>query len=159
MSTYCGADSGRCPHKANCRGCRDTGGSPFGGRCVAAEIVQAGGPEDYREFKRRLLEEINVLLAGEGLGRMETLFELVGAMVNLAYPTPGGEKVKLLNDKNIYLGAQLEVPGTDFCCGVVADETFLLLCRYKANGTEPELIAFRKRRGAAGSGPESREND
>jgi len=92
-----------------------------------------------------LLGEINALLAQEGIGPADGLFELAGAYVNLEYPMPGGEKVKLLNDKNIYLGAQLECADQGICCGVVADTGFILLCRYSVNGSEPELILYKKR--------------
>jgi len=113
---FCGADCERCPSKADCRGCLETGGSPFGGRCVAAEYIKAGGMEAYRQFREMLLGEINALLAQEGIGPADGLFELAGAYVNLEYPMPGGEKVKLLNDKNIYLGAQLECADQGICC-------------------------------------------
>ena len=62
MKNYCGADCGRCSFRESCRGCLATGGSPFGGRCVAAEYCKAGGLEAYRVFKTKLLAEINDLL-------------------------------------------------------------------------------------------------
>ena len=145
MSTYCGANCESCPSKENCKGCRETCGSPFGGRCVAAEYIKFGGLEAYRQFKRELLSEINVLLAVQGIGAINGLFELVGKYVNLEYPLPSGEKVKLLNDKNIYLGAQIEFADLGICCGVVADTGLILICRYSVNGSEPELIVYQKR--------------
>ncbi|MBR6207384.1 MAG: DUF3795 domain-containing protein [Oscillospiraceae bacterium] len=145
MRNYCGADCESCPSKADCRGCMETGGSPFGGRCVAAEYIKFGGMEAYRQFKRTLLDEINTLLADRGLGAIDGLFELAGQYVNLEYPMPSGEKVKLLNDKNIYLGAQIEFADLGICYGVVADTGFILLCSYSVNGSEPELVAYRKR--------------
>lgn len=39
MHTYCGVNCESCPSKENCEGCRETCGSPFGGRCVAAEYI------------------------------------------------------------------------------------------------------------------------
>ena len=122
MRTYCGANCEGCPSKENCKGCRETCGSPFGGRCVAAEYIKFGGLEAYQKFKQKLLGE-----------------------VNLEYPMPSGEKVKLLNDKNIYLGAQIEFADLGICYGVVADTGFILLCSYSVNGSEPELIVYKKR--------------
>ena len=145
MKTYCGADCNGCQFKEKCKGCVETCGSPFGGRCVAAEYIKAGGLEAYQEFKQKLLSEINTLLTAEGIPTITGLFELVGAYVNLEYPMPSGEKVNFLNDKNVYLGAQIECDGLDFCYGVVADTGFILLCSYGANGQAPELIAYHRR--------------
>ena len=101
MRAYCGADCARCPSRGKCRGCRETGGSPFGGRCVAAEYVKVGGPEACRRFRETLPDEINALLTAEGLERVDGLFELVGAQVDLSYPMPSGGKVRLMNGKNV----------------------------------------------------------
>ena len=65
MRTYCGANCEDCPSKENCKGCRETRGSPFGGRCVAAEYIKFGGLEAYQQFKKELLGEINALLAAQ----------------------------------------------------------------------------------------------
>ncbi len=145
MDTYCGADCAGCPSKEECRGCRATCGSPFGGRCIAAEYIRAGGLEAYREFKKRLTDEVNALLTAEGLPETDSLYELAGKYVNLAYAMPSGKAVKLLDDRNIYLGAQIELDGIGVCCGVVADPSFILICSYSVNGSEPELILFKRR--------------
>ena len=145
MNTYCGANCESCPSKENCKGCVATCGSPFGGRCVAAEYIKVGGLEAYLQFKQKLTEEVNALLAVEGFGAVDDLVELVGAYVNLAYTMPSGETVKLLNDKNIYLGAQIEFANLGVCYGVVADTGFILLCSYGKDGSEPELMVYRKR--------------
>jgi len=145
MRTYCGANCEDCPSKENCKGCRETCGSPFGGRCVAAEYIKFGGLEAYQQFKQKLLGEINTLLAAQGIGTINGLFELVGEFVNLEYTMPSGEKVKLLNDKNIYLGAQIKFADLGICYGVVADTGFILACSYSVNGSEPELIVYKKR--------------
>ena len=145
MNTYCGANCESCPSRAGCKGCRETCGSPFGGRCVAAEYIKAGGLDAYRQFKKKLAGEVNALLAANGLGGTDGLYELVGAYVNLAYPMPSGETVKFLNDKNIYLGAQVEFADRGVCYGVVADTGFILLCSYGEGGSEPVLVAYHKR--------------
>ena len=145
MSTYCGANCESCPSRANCRGCIETGGSPFGGRCVAAEYIKVGGLQAYQAFKQKLLDEVNGLLAAEGLGTVGGLVELVGQYVNLAYPLPSGEKVKLLNDKDVYLGTLIEMTDLGLRCGVVADAGFILICRYGADGGDPELIVYHRR--------------
>ena len=53
--------------------------------------------------------------------------------------------MRLLDDKNIYLGCQIEFGDLGVCYGVVADAGFILICSYSVNGSEPELIAYQKR--------------
>ena len=72
------------------------------------------------------------------------MFWLV-ALVNLAYPLPGGQAAQFLQDNRVYWGNQIEVPGSERCYGVVADETFLLVCRYGCEGRDPELVLYKKR--------------
>jgi len=145
MNTYCGADCENCRFQEKCKGCCETCGSPFGGTCVAAEYIKANGVEAYKDFKKKLMDEINALLAEEGIPATEKLFELVGHFVNLEYKLPNGKKVKFLNDKNIYLGTQIEITGQEVCYGVVTDMTFILVCSYKTDGTEPEVVLYKRR--------------
>ncbi len=143
--SYCGADCRNCPSKEGCRGCLATCGSPFGGRCVAAEYIKVGGKEAYEEFKKSLCDEVNAILASLGIGPADRLYELVGEYVNLEYETPCGGKVKFLDDKNVYLGAQIEFADRGVCCGVVADAGFILVCGYGVDSSDPELILYKKR--------------
>ena len=143
MNTYCGADCAKCQAKERCRGCLASCGSPFGGVCVAAEYVKKNGQAAYKEFKSRLTAEINALFAAKGLPVVAGLFELAGGAVNLEYTAPGGKKMKFLNDKNIYLGAQVACNGAYY--GVIADASFILLSSYGENGENPELILYQKR--------------
>lgn len=145
MNTYCGAMCDSCSFSGKCKGCVSTCGSPFGGRCPAAEYIKVGGMAAYEEFKEKLKTEINALLAVEGLPAAEKLFELVGEYVNLEYLLPNGEKVKFLDDKNIYLGTQIEIPDTDICCGVAADTTFILISTYGKGGSNPEIVLYKRR--------------
>ncbi len=145
MGTICGADCTNCGMKAACKGCIKTCGKPFGGTCVAAEYIKAGGKKAYEEFKEMLRQEINELLKSMDIPEALALYELAGSYVNLGYELPSGETVKFLNDKNIYLGCQIEVPDWELCCGVVADASFILVVRYGINGSDPELICYKKR--------------
>ncbi|MCR5653876.1 MAG: DUF3795 domain-containing protein [Ruminococcus sp.] len=144
-NSICGADCAKCPTKDECKGCAVTNGSPFGGRCVAAEYIRFGGKEKYSEFKQELLGEINNLLRANDIPDAAELCELSGKYVNLPYPLPSGDYIKLLNDKNIYLGTQIEFADLGICYGVVADTNFILVCSYSVDGSEPELIAYKKR--------------
>ena len=146
MDNYCGANCGSCPNKQNCRGCKNTCGSPFGGKCIAAEYIKANGADAYNQFKQQLLGEINTLLTKQGAPKAQRLYELTGKAVNLEYSLPDGKKVKLLEDKNIYLGTQITSPESGICYGALADTSFILLCTYGVNGSNPKLLLHKKRK-------------
>ncbi len=99
----------------------------------------------FEAFKQQLIDEINDLHI-EGMPRVESLNALVGRFVNLAYPLPSGESVKLLNDGTTYLGTQLEPAfGGERCFGVLANMDFILISTYEAEGKNPELVLYKKR--------------
>ena len=70
---------------------------------------------------------------------------LPGEFVNMEYTLPNGLKVKFLDDKQTYLGSQLESALGDMCFGIVANMDFLLVCSYGENGENPELMIYKKR--------------
>ena len=127
MQTICGANCAECDFKGSCKGCRETCGRPFGGSCVAAEYIKAHGLEEYAEFKKTLIGEVNELLEEYVAAKAEALHELPGSFVDLAYPLPGGEKVRFLDGEKVYLASQVEFGAGDLCCGVVADTEFILV--------------------------------
>lgn len=99
----------------------------------------------FEEFKKKLVDEINDL-GIEGMPKVETLNALVGKFVNLEYPLPGGTSAKFLDDGTTYLGTQLEPEfGGDRCFGVLANMDFILICTYAENGSDPELVMYKKR--------------
>ena len=66
--------------------------------------------------------------------------------MNLEYTLPNGNKVKFLDDADMYLGSQLECEfGPGRCFGLVANMNFLLVCTYEENGENPELILYKQR--------------
>lgn len=78
--------------------------------------------------------------------KVETLNALVGKYVNLDYRLPSGAKVKFLDDGTTYLGTQLEPEfGGGRCFGVLANMDFILISTYEAEGTNPELVLYKKR--------------
>ena len=100
---------------------------------------------EFEDFKKKLIEEINDLHI-EGMPRVETLNALVGKYVNLEYRLPGGAMAKFLDDRTTYLGNQLESDlGGDRCFGVLASMDFILVCTYGAEGSDPELVLYKKR--------------
>lgn len=149
MESICGADCSICGFKKNCAGCKETCGSPFGGRCVAAEYIRVGGKDAFEQFKKRLICEFNALNI-EGMPEIKELHCLCGSFVNLEYPLPNGDKVKMLEDKNIYLGNQVmpefaSGEEDDVCYGLVAGMNFLLVCEYRIGGASPEIVIYKRR--------------
>ena len=106
---------------------------------------QLGDNGQFEAFKQQLIEEINALHI-PGMPKLEKLNALVGSYVNLEYPLPGGMKAKFLDDRTTYLGSQLEseLP-SDRCFGVLANMDFILICSYRAEGADPELVLYKKR--------------
>ncbi len=94
-------------------------------------------------LKEILIEEFNAL-GIKGL-HVDDLNLLHGDYVNLEYPLPNGTSVKLLSDDQVYLGNQIEIPGSDRCYGIVADESCLLVCEYGCGGSEPEIVLYKRR--------------
>ena len=90
-----------------------------------------------------MIEEINAL----GISGLivDDLNLLTGAYVNLEYPLSNGTTARFLNDKDIYLGNQIERPDSERCYGVVADEMFILVCEYGCNGADPEILLYKRR--------------
>ena len=109
----------------------------------AAECIKEKGYEAFPALKQALVAEINAL--GIPHLHVEDLHLLLGQYVNLEYSLPSGQKVKLLADDNVYLGAQVEVPGSERCYGVAADDTYLLVCEYGCGGSDPCIVLYRRR--------------
>lgn len=106
---------------------------------------EIGGKEKLEEFKKKLIDEFNTLLQVEGLPKVEDLNMLSGEFINLEYTLPNGKKAKFLDDKQTYLGNQLENEFGDGFFGIAANMDFLLVCSYEENGENPELIVYKKR--------------
>lgn len=70
--------------------------------------VEIGGKEKFEEFKEQLINEINAFLLSVGLPKVERLNVLSGEFINMEDILPNGEKVKFLDNKQTYLGSQLE---------------------------------------------------
>ena len=136
--TYCGIDCCKdCVKLPECGGCKKCLGHPFGGSCVAERN------KDFPLLKRQLIAEINALgIKDLVLGDLNLL---TGSYVNLSYPLSNGSTAQFLKDKDIYLGNQVERPGSDRCYGVVANEDFILICEYGCNGSNPEIVLYKRR--------------
>ena len=144
MLSICGMACGEeCSRKEACGGCRKVDGHPFGGICVAAECIKREGLEAVGRMKAGLIAEFNAL-GVPGLEITE-LHLLNGFFVNLEYRLANGQSVKLLNDNDVYLGNQVEIPGSDRCYGLAADGEHLLVCEYGCGGADPEIVVYKRR--------------
>ena len=138
MMTYCGTNCCKeCDRLSACGGCERCQGHPFGGSCVAERN------KDFLLLKRQLIDEINAF-GIEGLS-VADLNLLTGSYVNLPYPLANGSAVRFLRDNDIYLGNQIERADSDRCYGVVANEDFILVCEYGCNGSDPEIVLYKRR--------------
>ncbi len=108
-----------------------------------AQIIKYSGTEAFHALKAELVNEINVL-GFAGL-RVSDLNLLSGAYINLSYPLPNGSSAQFLDDRQIYLGNQIEGAGNGRCYGVVANEAMLLVCTYGDSGSDPELLFYKRR--------------
>lgn len=148
--TICGVDCSACMLKDGCGGCAETKGRPFGGECVVAACCQAkghgrcGGCADAPcSLKNRLIAEFNAL-GIDDMAKVTELCSLKGSFVNLEYTLPNGQTVKLLDDNKIYLGTQIP-KNSDRCYGLAADENVLLVCEYGSDGSNAEIVVYKRR--------------
>ena len=106
---------------------------------------ELGDNGEFDAFKEQLIKEINGLHV-EGMPKLESLNALIGQYVNLEYRLPNGSFVKFLDDEVTYLGNQLESEFDEsICFGVLANMDFIIVCTYKAEGADPELLIYKKR--------------
>lgn len=143
----CGVHCAECPAQTTCPGCAETNGCPFGKPCFVATYILTGGMENWNAFRKALVDEINSLHI-DGMEPVAELYPLVGRFVNLEYPLPNGSTVKFLRDDEMYLGAQVKNTLDDSgktCFGVIARESFILICTYGENGADPELVVYKRR--------------
>lgn len=138
IMTYCGENCcEECDRLSACGGCERCQGHPFGGSCVAERN------EDFPSLKRRLIDEINAF-GIEGLA-VSDLNLLTGSYVNLSYPLAGGSAARFLKDNDIYLGNQVGSSEPDRWYGIAANEDFILICEYGRNGSDPEIVLYKRR--------------
>ena len=149
MKGICGADCSNCDlFNKKCKGCKNTNGCPFGKKCFIANYIEVGGKDNYELMKKELINEFNSLII-DGMHKISELYPLNGEFVNLEYELPNGKKVKLLNDDEIYLGNQVECEFNDEehkkCFGLVGNMSFILVCEYEEEGSNPEIIIYKRR--------------
>ena len=152
MKSYCGLDCSECSLKTSCSGCTETNGRPFGGTCMLAVCCIKQGCENGGHafeapcrLKKQLIAEFN----GLGIEDMEEVTDLnalQGAYINLQYTLPGGQEIRFWEDDRVYLGNQICKKNSERCYGLTADENYLLVCEYGSNGSDAQIVLFKKRR-------------
>lgn len=97
-------------------------------------------------LQKELLKEFHALDIEE-LKEISRLNRLRGDFINLEYTFPSGQTAKLLEDDQWYWGAEVCKKGSSRCYGLAADESILLVCEYGENGSDADLILWKKRKG------------
>ncbi|HPF82565.1 MAG TPA: DUF3795 domain-containing protein [Bacilli bacterium] len=143
MKTICGADCClECPKKdKECAGCIETNGHPCGGNCIAANCIKNGGFEKIISCKNKIIKEVNSLNIDKL--QIDDLNLLNGSYINMEYTLPNKKHIKLLEDNDIYWANQVEIDN-DNCYGIASDNNYLLICKYGCNGSNPEIIVYKK---------------
>ncbi len=150
MKAICGANCSECVFlkEGKCKGCNKTTGCPFGEKCWIFKYIEVGGKDSFDELKKTIIDEFNSLNI-LGMPKIDDLYPLNGTFVNLEYPLPNGQKIKLLNDNEAYLGNQVEAIFNDEDSkkyfGLLANMNFLLVSIYDKDGSNPEIIIYKKR--------------
>ena len=101
------------------------------------ELPHAASP-----LKQQLIDEVNALGISD-MPKIENLFVLQGSMINMEYNV-NGNSVRFLDDQAIYWGNQVE-KGDGRCYGIACDEHHILVSEYGKNGTDAELVVFKRR--------------
>lgn len=142
MKSICGIDCARCSLNGICGGCAETNGKPFGTGCVVASCFQ-NGEAAFAELKEKLISAFNELNIGD-MEKATDLNALKGSFINLEYALPNGKMIKFWDDDKIYLGSQLSKKDSDRRYGIAADEKYLMVSEYGADGADAEVIIFKR---------------
>ncbi|MDR3059852.1 MAG: hypothetical protein LBU84_17160 [Prevotella sp.] len=90
---------------------------------------------------KKIISRLKILGIPE-LETIESLNELNGDYINLESLLPNGRMGKILDDNKKYLATQVEIPNSDKCYGIAADEVMIAVFRYGCEGKDSELIAW-----------------
>jgi len=94
--------------------------------------------------KNELIEIFNGLDIAD-MEEVTQLNELKGDYINLKYTLPSGQ-IQLWDDNKTYYGAELCKKDSDRCYGLTADEKYILVCEYGNDGSDAEIVIFKRYR-------------
>lgn len=117
----------------------------FVGSCIAEKYLSMGGNKYYSEFKSKLVSEINFYLKAEKIPEISELFEIPGEYINLKYPLESGEKTAFLRNDTVFFGNRIEFADLGVCFGAESFAGFILICSCGRDGSDPELILYKRR--------------
>lgn len=142
MRSLCGIDCTACGLRAQCAGCAETCGHPFGGECLIAPLCRYGASA-LHGFKEKLLQAFHSL-GIEALDEVADLYPLKGSFINLEYTLPGGQAARFWADDAIYLGNQVRKGDSGRCYGLAADAHFMMVSEYNEDGSDAQILLFRR---------------
>lgn len=149
MKALCDANCDECIlFNKQCKGCKNTNGCPFGKKCWIAKYIEVGGVANYNLLQKDIINDFNSLNI-DGMPKINQVYPLHGSFINLEYNLPNNKKQKFINDNEAYLGTQVECEFNDGSTkrffGLLANMSFLLVCEYNEDLSNPELIIYKKR--------------
>ena len=77
--------------------------------------------------------------------KITDLNAIKGSFINIEYPFPNGQAVKMWDDKKIYLGNQTEKKNSGRYYGLAADGNYLMVSEYGKDGADAEIVIFKRR--------------
>lgn len=89
-------------------------------------------------MKERVIKVLKSLDIKE-LREIDELWELPGSYVNMESKLLDGSMGKVLDDEKIYLCCQIEI-NEEECYGVAADESKIVIYRYKNEGEDSVIV-------------------
>ena len=97
------------------------------------------------KLKEQLIAEFNAL-GLEDMEEVTSLHALKGSFANLEYILPNGQAMKFWDDNRIYIGHHLRKKDSDRFYGLLADENYLMVCESGSDGSDADIIVYKKRR-------------
>ena len=92
---------------------------------------------------QKLIEQFNKLEIKD-MPTLTKLYGHKGEFVNIECRLPNGKSGKILDDNKMYYTAELPKQNSDRCYGLVTDKTQLAVFEYGENGTDCELIIWKR---------------
>lgn len=99
-------------------------------------------PHADHPMKKVFIEEVNAFGIPEL--NITNLYVLQGSFINQPYDV-NGNTIKLLDDNATYWGNQVQ-KADGRCYGIACDENYILVSEYGADGADPEIVVFKKRK-------------
>ena len=129
------------------------------GRCFLANLTKVystkiikgynckeGGFIWKKTKKDELIKLFNELYIPD-MEEVKELYRLEGAYINLNCRLPNGEMAQILNDAQIYYGAELCKKGSERCYGLATDGKQLVVYEYGNGGSDAELVLWKRIKG------------